>query len=494
MTIDNAPYIRQPVAPSERDYIIDCVGRGEITPEQAEVEAKKMGVGPLAAKPGPSTFDPMREARWSLEMVLTWFETQSADKVREVCNDYRKEVWEWQPTDAMGRAWVLRMRSPVELLDLCSPGYRAAKEQLWRCAKNGEINATARLCSTGERVPIAAARWYDLEIGMVGRCIGLKVDSSPWCYDVLISCTECIEAHARIKQIPPAAVSPDPIANKTTPCGGGFVTERLPKNTVKNARPVALGGLSELASQENAITSKSIPSEECVALAHRVTGDRRFVEYVRKVHFDSLRALAKCLASEMVAEDAILASSASFLGERLATVAHPKPGCRFKHLIETFQLSWLTREDASTRPASECDDWLPRHYVLGCCKVFPFGMLIEYLERLFRKEMGAISREQIEQIGLALVDGDHRAKDDNPSGKADAGHRAKRKPGRPPDTREVVEAKMKADIEAGEMTVEELTGMKQVALAERYGVHRDTVSGALENICRNLAETNSGTK
>jgi hypothetical protein len=201
LTMDTASYIRQTFTPTERDQVIDRVRRGEITKEKAEAEAEKIGVGPLAAKPDPSTFDPIGEAYWSLEMVLTWFETESADEVREVWNDYRKEVWDWQPIEPTGSAWALRMKSPVELLDLCCrPGYHAAKEQLWRCVKNGEINATARLCSTGERVPIPAARWYDLKIGMVGRCIGLHVDSGPWCYDVLFSSSECMKVHARVNE------------------------------------------------------------------------------------------------------------------------------------------------------------------------------------------------------------------------------------------------------------------------------------------------------
>jgi hypothetical protein len=403
--MENAPYIRQAFTPSERDYIIDRVGRGEITREQAEAEAEKIGVGPLASKPDPSTFDPMREAYWSLPMALIWLETESVDEVREVSNDYRRKVWHWEETE---RGWVLRLMRAVELLDLTyRPGHRAAKELFWRCAKNSEIAPTARLVSSGERVSIPPPRWYDLEMGieMVQQHIGLHASGVLWCYDVLVSRIECIEAQARLKQISPAAVSPDPIANKTMLCGGRFV---LPKNTVENAAPVGLGGLRELAAQEYATTSKSIPTEECVALAHRVTGDPRFVEYVRKVHFDSLRALAKCLAYEMVAEDAIVATSASFVGERLATVAHPKPDGRFKQVIEAFQLSWLSREDAPIRPASEGDRWLPPHYVVGCCKVFPFGTLVEYLEHLFRTEMGAISREQIEQIGLELADAGHR--------------------------------------------------------------------------------------
>jgi hypothetical protein len=152
-----------------------------------------------------------------------------------------------------------------------------------------------------------------------------------------------------------------------------------------------------------------------VALAWRVTGDRQFVDWVRSnPAFDSLHAMAKCLAYEMAAAGCVRASSGSELSERLATITKPYLG-RFQQLVERFEV-W----SAST----------PDHVrgnVYGDGKVwFAFGALAEYLENLFVSERGAISREEIERIGLALVVGVHGANDSS-------AHASKGKSGRKPD-------------------------------------------------------------
>ena len=162
------------------------------------------------------------------------------------------------------------------------------------------------------------------------------------------------------------------------------------------------------------MTGKSIPREECVALAYRVSGgDRVFVNWVHsdpsdKIigrHFDSPRALAKCLLCEMEAAGHVaLASSGSY------ALANPNNG-RFQPLKKKLE-----------------SDWLPQAQELS---------LVEYLENLFVKERGAIRKEEIEQIGLALIVGPHGANGSDMGGKADARHSPKRKPGSPPDKREL---------------------------------------------------------
>jgi hypothetical protein len=86
--------------PSDRNVLIARVSRGELTREDAEVEARSLGLEPLAFSPNPSIFDPMKEMTWSLLMCLAWVRWRTPEAVREVWNLYRKDVRFWAP-----RSW-----------------------------------------------------------------------------------------------------------------------------------------------------------------------------------------------------------------------------------------------------------------------------------------------------------------------------------------------------------------------------------------------------
>jgi len=83
--------------PSPRDILIHRVRVGEITPEEAEIEAQRLGVGPLATKPNPIDFDPSQMPDWSLPMALAWIAWRTTDAVREHCADYREKCLLWSP-------------------------------------------------------------------------------------------------------------------------------------------------------------------------------------------------------------------------------------------------------------------------------------------------------------------------------------------------------------------------------------------------------------
>jgi len=166
--------------------------------------------------------------------------------------------------------------------------------------------------------------------------------------------------------------------------------------------------LGELAARENAMTSKSIPRKECLALAHRVSGgDPAYVNWVGKDqgdktydrYFDNLHALARGLARELEKAGHIVCDPSG--GYRLA---NPNDG-RFEQLKKKLE-----------------SDWLPKAQELS---------LVEYLENRFLAERGEIRREEIEQISLALVDTDaaHRANGSDTAGmKQKKGGRIGRKP------------------------------------------------------------------
>jgi hypothetical protein len=141
----------------------------------------------------------------------------------------------------------------------------------------------------------------------------------------------------------------------------------------------------------NTMAPERLPAE----LARRVTcGDRKFMDRVRLGDivknrewpgdaFDDLDVQAKYLAYEMVRAGRIAdVSKPGELGERLASIVKPCVG-RLAHLAEGFEHHWLE---------------------LGGGDVFPFAELVTYLKTLYRKELGAIHRDEIEQIDAAPAD------------------------------------------------------------------------------------------
>ena len=78
-----------------RDDLITMVQRGEMTPADAESEAKRLGLGPLASEPDPNDYDPMREPFWTLPMTVAWIAYRTEDAVRNWWDEYRKECSFW---------------------------------------------------------------------------------------------------------------------------------------------------------------------------------------------------------------------------------------------------------------------------------------------------------------------------------------------------------------------------------------------------------------
>jgi hypothetical protein len=152
------------VEPSTRDQLIDDVQHGRKTPTEAEEEAARHCVGPLASAPDPIEFDPMKEAWWSLPMTIAWILWRSKDQVREHWDKYRLECWDWH----FGRwqvgvhgnvqeGWFLKQRPPASMEQMMiAETYEAicggpprlarsagqAKESLWRALAQGVISAS----------------------------------------------------------------------------------------------------------------------------------------------------------------------------------------------------------------------------------------------------------------------------------------------------------------------------------------------------------------
>jgi hypothetical protein len=82
---------------SPRDILIHRVRVGEITPEEAEIEAQHLGFAPLATKPNPIDYEPAKMPYWSLPMALAWIAWRNIEQVREHCAEYRENWLHWFP-------------------------------------------------------------------------------------------------------------------------------------------------------------------------------------------------------------------------------------------------------------------------------------------------------------------------------------------------------------------------------------------------------------
>jgi hypothetical protein len=169
---------------SRRDDLIDNVKYGRITPDEAEAEAVRLGLGKLASEPNGSQFDPMRETWWSLPMTVAWMAWRSPDRVREFWDTYRSECWDWHfrewrngPDGPVHAGHFLEQRRPATLLLLSlaesydsahgllphgAISINEAKAKLWEALSEHTLQATGISTDSGERVAIPDYAWRDL--------------------------------------------------------------------------------------------------------------------------------------------------------------------------------------------------------------------------------------------------------------------------------------------------------------------------------------------
>src|SRR5262245_22120899 len=167
-----------------RDSMIDKVRYGELTPDQAEAEAARLGIGKLAAKPDVSKFDPMKEPWWTLPMAVAWIAWRSPSAVREWWDPYRSECWNWHFKEwrvgvdgPVHAGHFLERRRPATLSGLSSAecydsahgllpsgaiSVKDAKAKLSATLGDNAFQATGISTDTGERVVIPDYAWRDL--------------------------------------------------------------------------------------------------------------------------------------------------------------------------------------------------------------------------------------------------------------------------------------------------------------------------------------------
>jgi hypothetical protein len=168
-----------------RNQLIDKIQHGLLEPEEAEQEAKLLGLEPLCPKPDPDAFDPMPIQDWTLLMALAWIMFRDADPVRQVWDEYRRKSYRWHscrlPAEGgqVREGFFLRAGEPAELDDLqvmetygemeasLKASMEEAKADLLRQLRAGHVHVTGIPESPHEkreRVQIPPYRLKDLDL------------------------------------------------------------------------------------------------------------------------------------------------------------------------------------------------------------------------------------------------------------------------------------------------------------------------------------------
>jgi hypothetical protein len=193
--------------PDPRDQILDRASRGEITPDEAEAEAARLGLRPFAHTPEPAEFNPMSQPWWTLGMAAAWIIWRTPTAVRHVWSEYRREVTAWRgpfsyrryengwgygctaatrdggepsensiPGTVIVKEYYLERLSELSLFDVLARAASrlpedgvvvvegsAAKNELWRSLQSGNLVAEGIPTDGSERRIVRDAEWVDLD-------------------------------------------------------------------------------------------------------------------------------------------------------------------------------------------------------------------------------------------------------------------------------------------------------------------------------------------
>jgi hypothetical protein len=166
-----------------KDELFRRAKYGEITGDEADAEAVRLGLGSLSRRPGPEEFRPEFETHWTLPMAVAWIAYLDLDEVREWSVPYRAECfnWRWQRwrvgfDGPVHEGWHLEQRHQPTLSlfslssihdgvtgdrELAMP-VKNAREALWLALREGFFAANGIDSATGRRVEIPALEWHEL--------------------------------------------------------------------------------------------------------------------------------------------------------------------------------------------------------------------------------------------------------------------------------------------------------------------------------------------
>ena len=183
------------LVPSPRDDLLDQVRLGNISPQQAEDDAAKLGLEPFTTRPDPKDFDPRHEAMWTLPMALAWIIWRSPDPVREMWDLFRDKFRFWLPQDwqvpgqPKMHGHILEGKEPAGLWDVMfelqqqpavSPGVASWSDacRLLRIeAQRGALIVRGLPTAGGPPKIIPSVEWDDLEVTEIRKRSVLRFKS-----------------------------------------------------------------------------------------------------------------------------------------------------------------------------------------------------------------------------------------------------------------------------------------------------------------------------
>jgi hypothetical protein len=197
---------------TSRDTLIDDVKYGRLTPDQAEAEAARRALPPLAHDPDPVNFNSMKEPYWTLPMAAAWIAFRTPDAVREWWDKFRSERLEWRfqkwqvPGGPVYQGHFLEPppRATLALFQLTDRGEsradrdpkysmtaKDATDALWKALRGSCFDVTGIDQRAGERVSIPAEQWRDLEWFEergrdVVRADDIRLNGGARCQDVTV--------------------------------------------------------------------------------------------------------------------------------------------------------------------------------------------------------------------------------------------------------------------------------------------------------------------
>ncbi|WP_395449381.1 hypothetical protein ACHMW7_05775 [Aminobacter sp. UC22_36] len=168
-----------------KDELIDAAFYGRVSPADALSLTEKWGLPPLDRRPNAASFDPMRQAKWTLAMTVAWIVWRTSEAVRDNWDSYRIECWEWRghrsrlPVNGGSEwqeveGWELRHQEPATLMrlgiveaveDPLKDGHEeivsvaSARKELWDRLAEGALIATGVPEATSRPVQVPAHEW-----------------------------------------------------------------------------------------------------------------------------------------------------------------------------------------------------------------------------------------------------------------------------------------------------------------------------------------------
>lgn len=270
------------VPPDKRDRLIEQAKYGEISGDEADAEAKRLGLGSLSHRPGRDDFRPESLSHWTLPMVLAWISYLDLEEVREWSAPYREQCWHWVWRrwqvgfdGPIHEGWLLEQRSKptVSLLAISaaidgtsgskpmSVSLREAQESLWIMLRDGFLKATGIDTSTDRRVEIPSVEWHDLRPVQVRNDVdelhrdGLRYGAGY--RDVLLP-SAIVQRYWRRENVPvyalPALIAPSGNGYMPLFCAAHWIATNggqrdFDPGDVENWRPAFEGLLSGIASE-----------------------------------------------------------------------------------------------------------------------------------------------------------------------------------------------------------------------------------------------------